>query len=262
MDDIINTISTVITILSLIINFATYIPKFFKWLTDRRYLRAVLLGKNKHFIITQSLFRPGMISSTSIENYTVVTENSVISIQKIVKLLEKTKISYDVLQTNKEHYDEIHVGGPISNINTNAYVTQYFPNFHFVDQKSRQYQHENYYNIHRSLIDYAETFHGFLITASNDNQSTYKFPVDDENDYMFLIKLTSRELNCEKTVHLIFGGSDIGTLVATDYFTKCYKNLYKLAKKDRYFIAIPVHRTNKSAAISKLIDLSKSMFND
>ena len=45
MDIIISGISTIITALSILLNFFTYIPQFLKWLMDKRYLKHVLNSK-------------------------------------------------------------------------------------------------------------------------------------------------------------------------------------------------------------------------
>lgn len=262
MGDYINAISAAITAISIFANAATYIPSIYKWITDKRYLNAVLSSKNHHVLITQSLFGPGMISPHFMYNHTLLTKKSVISIQKITKALDKIKIPYDVFNTEKEAYDEIHIGGPLTNINTNAYIKQFFPNFHFCDFENKKNDYENFYKIHQSIIEYSNNFYGFIIENLNEHEGQKsKFPISKETDYMFLIKLTSKELGYSKTVHLIFGGSDIGTLVAADFFAKQYKTLYEQEKGKRYFLAIPVHKTNKTAAASTIINLTETMFN-
>ena len=262
MDIIISGISTIITALSILLNFFTYIPQFLKWLMDKRYLKHVLNSKNKYFLITQSILGPGMISKTFTKTYSLITKKSVICICKICKLLDKAKIPYQVFETNKEQFDEIHIGGPLTNINTNAYISQYFPNFYYIDKICNKQQHDKFFYIHKKLIKYSDEFNGFSIKIKNNNQpKILQFPNNKDTDYAFLIKLCSDDLGIDKTVHLILGGSDIGTLVATDFFTKNYIELYKYAKKDHYFIVIQVHKTNQSVAMPSMKDLTEQMFN-
>lgn len=112
------------------------------------------------------------------------------------------------------------------------------------------------------MIKYSDEFNGFSIKIKNNNQyKILQYPNNKDTDYAFLIKLCTNDLGMKKTVHLIFAGSDIGTLVATDFFTKNYIELYKYAKKDHYFIVIKVHKTNKSVAIPSIEDLTEQMFN-
>lgn len=261
MKDIIDIVSVVVTIVSLVANIITFIPRLLKWITDKRYLFTILSPINKYFLITQSLFRPEMLSSNFIYNCTLLTENSAISIQKVIKLIDRLKIRYDVFSTSQEHYDEIHIGGPISNAHTNAYINQFFPNFHFCDSPSKKENHMNHYKIHKSIIEYSSNFQGFVIDVAKKGQNRrMRFAVDSENDYMFLIKLTAEDLGCNKTVHLVFGGSDIGTLVAADFLSKYYKRMHALQRNKHYFFAVPVHKTNQTAATSMITDLTEHMF--
>ena len=261
MKYIIDLISNIINISALAIVIQASLMRFFTWATDKRYLHAILSSRNKQFLVTQALFGPGMIASSFTLDYILLTENSVIALHKVTKTLEKNKIRYDLFNTSTQYYDEIHLGGPISNIHTNAYIEQFFPDFHFCDYLAKQENHENYYKIHKSIIEYSDNFHGFIINKVINNQpQRILFPTDKESDYMFLIKLTSEDLGCSKTVHLVFGGSDVGSLVAADFFARHYKKIYSKQKDKHYFLAIPVHRTNQSAAISMIQDLTEVMF--
>lgn len=247
-------LSTAVTLISLIVNFLILLPQLYKWLTDKRHLRAILGSKNHYFWITQSLFGPGSLSTNFIDNYTLITKNSAISCQKVAKLLDDAEIKYNVINDpDVPQYDEIHIGGPISNQHTNAYFKEYFTNFYFFDKVEKQQQHQKYYNIHRELLKYSDDFNGFQIGNT-------KYPIDEETDYMVLVKLTSDDLGCEKTVHLLFGGGDVASLVAADFFTKHYKILHSKAKRRHYFFVIPVHKTTQTPQISSMEDLTEQMF--
>ena len=261
MNFITSLFSSFFTVVSIVLDLFTYIPQFFNWLSSKRYMRAVLDSENHHILITQSIFGPGMISKTFTRNYFVITKRSAISIWKISKFLDAAKISYQIFETDENQFDEIHIGGQLTNVHTNAYIYQFFPNFYFVDKPCNKEQHEKYFNIHTECIKYSDEFNGFLIEKKDEKSTSTLFPVNKETDYIFLIKLKITNLSINKTVHLIFGGSDIGTSVAVDFFTKNYKDIYKLAKKDQYFIAMQVHKTNQTAAISSIQDFTARMFN-
>lgn len=125
-------ISDGINVLSLAIVLREFILRFYRWATDKRYLYAVLSSRNKQFLVTQALFGPGMIASSFTLNYILLTKNSVIALHKVTKTLEKNKIRYDLFNISAQYYDEIHLGGPISNIHTNAYIVQFFSRFPFL----------------------------------------------------------------------------------------------------------------------------------
>ena len=66
-----------------------------------------------------------------------------------------------------------------------------------------------------------------------------------------------------KTVYIVFGGGNIGTVKATEYLSMCYKQIYKKYKTNHYFFALEVNKIDNSINFSKgIIDLTDIMFKD
>lgn len=265
---IFDSISGIVTIISTLISIAAifpYFPTFWKWITDKRILKSVLNSKNKFFLITQSLFKPGMVSEQIPEHYVFVTKGSVICLEKIIRNLLNVGCDYEIYETSQKKIDEIHIGGPITNEKTNEYIFEKFPNFYFVDEKDKKPQYEYFqkYKMHDNFIMYRDDFRGFIIYKDNKKTDPIKLPIDELIDYAFLIKMKSDDLGFQsdnKTVHLLFGGTEIATTVAVDFFTKNYKEIYKRAKNKHYFFAIPVSLTTRTPLVFGIRDLTKYMF--
>ncbi|MGN1269007.1 MAG: hypothetical protein ACI4U0_05910 [Candidatus Aphodocola sp.] len=271
MFDIINSLSEeidkIITFIAVIAAIIPYSRTFLKWITDKRFLKSVLNSKNKIFLITQSLFKPGMISQNLHEHCVFITKASVDSFQKIIINLLRINIKFVMYDADDKILDEINIGGPVTNTKTNAYINENFPNFYFSDEKRNKQLHEYFevYGMYDNFMKYNDNFKGFIIENKDDQKTkSIELPIDGTTDYMFLIKMNSSDLGFEseqKTVHLLFGGTDIGTSVAVDFFTKNYKEIYKRAKNNHYFFAIPVSVTNHTPMISGIRDLTEYMFN-
>ncbi|MCI8347782.1 MAG: hypothetical protein HFJ12_07590 [Bacilli bacterium] len=153
--------------------------------------------------------------------------------------------------------NEICIGGFLPNKRVNAYFIKYFNNFKFyVDDKLKN-DYEKY-PIDTQMLIYSKTKIGFKI-----NENTFLETKLDKIDYAFLIKLTPDDFKgeCNKTVHILFGGRAISTIKATEYLKTQYKEIYKKYGDNHYFFAIEINLIDNSFNHKKgIIDFTKDMF--
>lgn len=252
-------INSFITIISLLLNLGALVvclKKAYHYIVDIRKLKILLGYKDKYIIVSQSLFVHSMIKG--LEEYAdcMMTYNSVLALNKVGFFLKKCNIEYDIFSNSNIYLGEMHLGGPITNKYVNSYMNYFFDNFKYVVPFDKRKEYENY-PINTQVIEYSENRWGFKFYDKIYN-------LDSKTDYAVLIKLTKTDFKnqFEKTVHIIFGGSDVGMLKGVEFFENHYKILYEKFKKDHYFIVISIDRVNGNIIFSNGIeDLTDIMFN-
>ncbi|MBQ4523341.1 MAG: hypothetical protein IJA10_10385 [Lachnospiraceae bacterium] len=252
----INIFNDVITIISFIMNLTLLLSvavKIYVYFSKKRYVKKVLGFTKDTVQISNSTFH--LITDTKSSN-DFITYSSLKSINNVINLLNIIEKKFDLLNKTTETKNEINIGGFITNKKVNAYFTKYFPHFKFIINDKYKEVYDNY-SIDKRIIEYSSKTYGFKIVDNfleTDSQLT---------DYAFLIKLTNSDFknNKKKTVHILFGGGDIGTVKATEYLLTHYKEIYKKYKNNHYFFAIKVNRVDESIDYSKgIIDLTDKMF--
>lgn len=146
----------------------------------------------------------------------------------LVNLLNKNDVNVTILQTNQAtDMDEVHVGGPVSNIHTNRIFCQYLKNIKWVvtSDHLEQYKSDSRLNeFDFSYVETSENEEGFLI----DNQ-LYKY-IKNREGWAIIARINSTKDIAKKTVHLLFGCGTNGTIGAVNYFLH---NHIKIASENK-----------------------------
>lgn len=149
-----------------------------------------------------------------------------------------------------EPLDVICIGGPHSNKITSYYLEKYCPNFSF-DYQTGSLEKE-------SDIKKGKGYRGPVTGFTCGNQ---QYLVNSDIELGLLFKITSDELEQERTVHLIFGCSGIGTGGAAYYLWRYYPLLHQEFGNGKYAIAIKIRRNEGyKSVLKKFIDLTSTAF--
>ena len=246
------------TIISFVVNLAFIIPFIYSvknYFSKKRYINKILEFNNEITYITHSTF---YFSNGRDHEHEYITYESLEGINNIIKLLHVVNKKFDLTENIINPNNEINIGGFVSNKKVNAYFTKHFQNFKFIANTERKNRYSNY-PINQELIEYSDKENGFLI----DNNIFLE--INKTTDYAFLIKMKSKDFKDDnsKTVHIAFGGGNIGTVKATEYLSMYYKQIYKKYKTNHYFFALEINKVDNSINFSKgIIDLTDIMFKE
>lgn len=233
----------------------TFISKAIQYCRRIRYIKKVL-GYNRDTVqIYHSTFE--LLTDENQKNI-FVTEKAILSVDNVIALFRVAKLKFSLIGQDNEAINEMCIGGFIPNKRVNSYFSQFFPEFKYCAKTKFRDKYEKL-PINTQIFEYAENKTGFRL-----NQDTF-LETNSQKDYAFLIKLTSDDFNTttKKTVHILFGGRDIGTLKATEYLRTQYKEIYKKYKNKHYFFAIEINLVDNSFnQRTGIIDLSDIMFKD
>ena len=153
--------------------------------------------------------------------------------------------------------NEINIGGFSANRKVSAYFAKYFKNFKYIEAKEKEECFKKQ-DIDMRIFEFNEEGKkGFRI------DDVFLETTSRISDYAFLIKLVKSDFknDNEKTVHIVFGGGDIGTIKATEYLLTHYKQIYEEFGENHYFFALEVNRVDNSIKYAKgIIDLTDRMF--
>lgn len=250
--------NNIITIISFIVNFAFIIPfliSLYNYISKKRYIKKILEFNNDITHITHSTF---YFSNGTGHEHEYITYESLEGINNIIKLLHAINKKFDLTETINNSHNEINIGGFVSNRKVNSYFTKHFNNFKFIANIDRKNRYSKY-PINHELIEYSDMKTGFLI------ENNIFFKIDEKTDYAFVIKMKKSDFkdDISKTVHIVFGGGNIGTVKATEYLSMYYKQIYKKFKNNHYFFALEINRIDNTINFSKgIIDLTDIMFKD
>ncbi len=250
--ELFNNIITVISFLANIVLILHYIKKAYIYYTDKRYLKKVLGFDDKTVLVTHSTFK-FLTGQENVSSY--ITYDSLRAINKVIDMLNSQKIKFDLIG-NKDSQNEVNIGGMLTNKRVGNYFRNHFKNFKYVASKDREEIHRTY-SIEQSIVEYSTgSTTGFKINGE-------MLPIDNSTDYAFIIKLLPDDFQDEmkKTVHIIFGSKNIGTVKAAEYLATHYKQIYRKYKDKHYFFAIKVNCNNSSINYAEGIkDFTNEMF--
>lgn len=220
-------------------------------------IRSVLsAGRKKYFAISIPAYRSEI--NTGVDDY--VLKKEVALRQSITSFLEEAALSTRD-PDNPRHdneFNEIHIGSPIANTKTGTYIKNHFPQF-------KQYVSsafiaavapENLDSKYGQTYEVNDQRQGF---KCGDGERPFLEYIRKEQDYALVIKLTARDLQKNKAVHLLFGAGRSGTQAAVNYLIDYHGDLYKKFKGKHYFVALPVNKDG-SVNMSKMDDLTEVMF--
>lgn len=201
----------------------------------------------------------------------MVLKRNVIVYKWMIQLLEEIDVKPLVIGEpllDSLQYDQILFEGPAANPKVNFYIHTYFPmvkyyvnldEFFAPRDKSKKYKRQFHKRIRQMdyIVD-TDGYYGFSVGNKKLDM------ISGETDYAILIKLVPDDfpaLDKKRTVHILFGWSMAGSRKSIEYFLNHYKKIYKRFKKNHYFIAVNVNKSdNEFIARDDFIDLTEEAF--
>ena len=225
-----NYFNTTITIISFAANLMLIIPfliKVYEYFTKKRYVKKVLGYSKEAVQISHCTFELEMFSGSK-NNF--ITYASVISMNNIINLFNIVGQRFYLVENPIDAKNEINIGGFSANKKVNAYFAKYFKGFKYLETEDKEEAHKRKGFDMRVFEFNKEGKKGFKI---ND---VFLETTSRISDYAFLIKLVKSDFknDNEKTVHIVFGGGDIGTIKATEYLLTHYKQIYEKFGENHY----------------------------
>lgn len=204
----------------------------YKW-HKRRQLERILtikkLRKSNEYMISVPTFQEEILNKK--RDVVIIDEMSFLV--ELVSLLNSVKVKTVFGNNlNSQNYDEIHIGGPVSNKYTNRYVNHLFKNFTWIVTKahcSRYKQDKNLYALNYDFIEITKDGkQGFKI-----GENFYEY-VSGKKGWAIVAKMLINESSVPKTIHLLFGCGTNGTKGAVDYFIHNYNKIHKINHRKQY----------------------------
>lgn len=251
-NDIIVVLSFISNIMFIII---PLIVKMFRYLFIKRYIKLVLGYTKEPVQLYHSLFE---FETRKNSTNTFLTYASLKAIDNIINLFNIVNQKFDLINTKDDSCNEMNIGGFMTNKRVNTYLCTYFKSFKFVSNFSYKEENEKF-PINQKIIEYTDGKYGYKFGDAKFLEGNR-----DLIDYAFLIKLTGSDFkdNYKKTVHILFGGRDIGAIKATEYLLTHCKQIYHKYGKKHYFFAIPINAIDNTFDYKTgIIDLTDIMFN-
>lgn len=250
--------NNMITLISFIVNLFFIVPfvyKLYKYLMQNRFIERIFDYNSDPIQIYQSTFKFHVANGNK---YSFIECSSLEEIHNLLNIFDFKTTKFVFTNHDDSARNEICIGGSFYNKRTNSYFIKYFSEFkEFVDFKHKN-KLENA-DIDTQMVEYSDNRFGFKI-----DEDTFLETVEYKKDYAFLIKLTPNDFNIEnkKVVHILFGGTYIGTIKATEYLKSHCKEIYRKYKNKHYFFAIEINLIDNSFNDRiGIIDLTDKMFN-
>lgn len=161
----------------------------------------------------------------------------------------------DVVNEKDILFDEIQIGGPVSNKFTNRYFRQYLKGIRWIVTKA----HLNRYKADPNLKELNYDF----IEISKDGKEGFKIGsqffeyIPQKEGWAILIKFIDKSGASPRTIHLLFGCGTNGTIGAVTYFINHYSDIYKKKKSDSYMYIFDVNGEGVKGKQEFWIDLEE-----
>ncbi|WP_180994592.1 hypothetical protein [Clostridium sp. chh4-2] len=163
-----------------------------------------------------------------------ITYGDMKAVLQIISVLNKLHYTFDLYTDRNVEFPEIHIG-----LKTNKYALNY------VKKVCPTYK------------SWMES-DGTVMLKFGNRLLYYRYNM---YDYAFLIKLTKDDYY-GRTIHLIFGGYDLGTYKAIEFLSSYSNQIYKRFKQGHYCIAVKVDfRSRAFDMVTGIIDLTDDFFN-
>lgn len=180
------------------------------------------------------------------------TTTEVYTISYIFNLLSKINIDVDVIPFHhiSEHNkpsDEFCLAGSLANERTEYLLKEYCSKFNFVTKEN----HKEFSNKNIELKSHIDNHSSMFIFGYYIGKEFN--PVPEDHEISFLVKLKT---NYNKTIHLIFGVSSLGTAASAYYLSRNYEDIYKKFGGKNYFIIL---KTSKKLGGHKYVTLYKDV---
>jgi len=254
-ESIIATLTAITVVLGAVFQLIALIKRLLNYLKRTKFIKGILLS-DKPLSISFSVSKNTKADSMFFR-YDMVTMGAVISMKKIIGFCnEINKDTSLFTESDQVNFDEIHIGGPSSNIRVNNLMKR-FENKFFLDTPKKNESNYRKRKLGLYFLNFTETSQRF--SFGDDKQ--HKFEIDEEFlDCAIFIRI------CEgRSQHIIFGAYGWGTSQAIEFFTIHTKTLYNFAKEkgrlnESYFFVVPIHRVDDDFRFDKLYDLTDTMF--
>ena len=231
-------VEQIITILtSLGTLFGVILPlskKLYTYHNKIKYIKKTLHLMNKNVLITCGAF------SHKEAVHDVAGLSEVKCIKSVIDVCDTINAkAYFQNEYAQADIDEIHIGGPQCNTAVKTLMADYFENrFEFIDSTEPG------------------------VSFGTQGQETYLVN-SKYGDYAVLARVLDPKER--KSIHILFGCFELGTVKAAEYFTKHTKEIYNFMKargreKSDYFFMLHVNSDGRHDSHIGLTDLTEIMF--
>lgn len=239
-----NNFSTIISFIIYLILAVPYIFKGYNYFTKKRYIKKVLGFKKETVQLTHATYYLSTSPGT-FDNF--IPCAALDAANNIIYLLNEIKQKYELIDLKKDIKHEINIGGFMTNKHVNAYFSKYFKEFkYFVNIKHKE--EFDSFPIDKNIVKYSSDKYGFKLNDEIFLETSSKI-----SDYAFLIKLTKDDFkdDNQRIVHILFGGTALGTLKATEFLLTHSKKIYERYGSNHYFFALKINQIDNSIDFSK-----------
>lgn len=227
-----------------------FVFNVFDYLNKRRCLNKILGMKKGKVWTTISIFKRYLKEDYM---YQLITYDDFKAYCQLNDLCSMLKLHLIPSMEQIDLKNEIHFGGPITNVRVDNYLGEYFPKFQYFTKPGGGTP-KNIYNQRSS------------IKTHNDDRAyrigNIYLNIDHGMDYIFLIKLiiSPSNIKMKKTIHLMFAAHSTGSSKIIECLKVHSKEIYKKVKKNRYFLVIPINREHNTLEFDKMLDCTLEMF--
>jgi hypothetical protein len=131
----------------------------------------------------------------------------------------------------------IAIGGPLSNLFTQKQLERFVPGFRLVEEHEASAFAQPLPEVRQRYVT------GFEV-------GSVQLLASESEEYGLLVKLTPRELDQDRTVHLLFGYSGQGTAGAAYYLWKYHRRLHAAFGERAYCTAVKVYRNESYKGVA------------
>lgn len=180
------------------------------------------------------------------------TSTEVYTVSYIFNLLSKINVDVDIIpfhhisEYNKP-LDEFCLAGGLANERTEYLLKEYCSKFNLVTKEN----YKKHTDKNKELKKHIDENSGLFIFGYHIDKDFY--PVSTDHEISFLVKLKT---NYNKTIHLVFGISSLGTAASAYYLSTNYSDVYKKFGGKSYFIIL---KTSKRLGGHKYVTFHKDV---
>lgn len=171
------------------------------------------------------------------ERMNMVQFNEIKGLMNLTNLLGKVNINLDLLNVNEmilsQNYNEVCIGGPLSNEASNTYMRMYVSDFKCIVKSDTDFFTRKDVDFFSELAEKSEDGKQYFILGD----TKLPFSPDGNGEWGFIVKINKGFNNF---CYLFFGETSIGTLEIINFFCQNYMKIYDKFQNNQFFMAIKV----------------------
>lgn len=171
------------------------------------------------------------------ERMNMVQFNEIKGLMNLTNLLGKVNINLDLMSANEmissQNYNEICIGGPLSNEASNTYMRMYVSAFKCIVKSDADFFTRKDVDFFSEMAEKSEDGKQYFILGD----TKLPFSPDGNSEWGFIVKINKGFSNF---CYLFFGETSIGTLEVINFFCQNYMKIYDEFLNNQFFMAIKV----------------------